>query len=165
MVAKVDKIAAEIQQAEAERLALVEQAAIVEKALAQPGADPALAVEHVTLGARIKAAALRALELAQRKQDAEQAALLSTYRQRLGELYAIEGELGALDAEIQAHQDAIARLNEARQPLESQRQLASGRLARLHQNARAAGLGGEAMAMRADMDRANRHDQQVKLIS
>lgn len=153
MAAKVDKIMAEIQQVEAERAALVERQAAVERALAEPGAPPELASELVTLGARIKAAALKMLALDQRKQDAERAGLLTTYRQRLGELYAVEAELGALDAEIQSHQDAITRLVAAKQPLESARQLASGRLARLHQDARAVGLGGEAMAMRADMDR------------
>lgn len=153
MAAKVDKIMAEIQQVEAERAALVERQAAVERALAEPGAPPELASELVTLGARIKAAALKMLALDQRKQDAERAGLLTTYRQRLGEYYAVEAELGAIDAEIQSHQDAIAGLVAAKQPLESARQLASGRLARLHQDARAAGLGGDAMAMRADMDR------------
>lgn len=84
------------------------------------------------------------------------AALLQQARQRLGELYAAQGELAALDAEIEAHQNAIARLNEARRPLEEQQRLASGRLARLHQDARAVGMGGELMALRAEMDKARR---------
>lgn len=68
----------------------------------------------------------------------------------------VEAELAALDGEIEAHQDAITRLVEAKKPLESARQLAGGRLARLHQDARAVGLGGELMALRADMDKARR---------
>lgn len=153
---KIDKIAAEIAGTEAERAALVERQQAVERALAEPNAPSELAAELVTLGARIKAAAARLLELAQRKQDAEHAALLATYRQRMGELYAVEGELAALNAQIQSHQNAIAALVEAKQPLESARQLASGRLARLHQDARAVGLGGELMALRSDMDKARR---------
>lgn len=56
---KVDKIMAEIQQVEAERAALVERQDAVERALAEPGAPSELAAELVTLGARIKAAAVR----------------------------------------------------------------------------------------------------------
>jgi len=153
MATKADKIAAEIAGTEAEHRALVERQQAVERALAEPGAPFELAAELVTLGARIKAAALKLLDLAQRKAAAADAALLADYRQRLGEYYAADAELLALDAEIQAHQDAIAALVEAKKPVESARQLASGRLARLHQDARAVGLGGDVMAMRADMDK------------
>lgn len=156
MSTKADKIMSEIAAVENERAALVERQQAVERALAEPGAPSELAAELVTLGARIKAAAVRLLALDQHKQDAEAAALLTTYRQRMGELYAVEAELAALDGEIQAHQDAITRLVEAKKPVESARQLASGRLARLHQDARAVGLGGELMALRAEMDKAQR---------
>lgn len=155
-MAKTTDISAEIQAVETERAALIARQQAVEAALAQPGAAPELATELVTIGARIKAGAVKLLELAQRKQDADRAALLQQARQRLGELYAAQGELAALDAEIEAHQNAIARLNEARRPVEEQQRMASGRLARLHQQARAVGLGGELMAMRADMDKAQR---------
>lgn len=156
MSTKADKIMSEIAAVETERAALIARQQAVEAALAQPGAAPELATELVTLGARIKAGAVKLLDLAQRKQDAEHAALLQQARQRLGELYAAQAELAALDAEIQTHQHAIARLTEARRPVEEQQRMASGRLARLHQQARAVGLGGELMAMRADMDKAQR---------
>ncbi len=59
MSTKADKIMSEIAAVENERAALVERQQAVERALAEPGAPSELAAELVTLGARIKAAAVR----------------------------------------------------------------------------------------------------------
>lgn len=152
----IESVDAEIQEVEAARAALVDRHAQVEAALAEPGAPAELAAELVTLGARIKAAAGKLAELAQRRQEVEHANVLALAAQRLGEIYAAETELAALDAEIDGYKKEIARLAKLRKPIAEARQLASGRLSKIHREARAAGLAAELRALRDDFDKARR---------
>lgn len=150
------KIQTEIETTHAEHQQLTERLAVVEADLAAPEAPPELAIEHVTLAARLKALGARLLDLAARKEAAENAALLADYKRKVEAMMAAGAECRATDAEIDAALAVVAALRAKRSAQEVERTTAMGRAQNAQNALRERGLQQDAKDIYTAVDKANR---------
>lgn len=138
-----NEIADAIVSEQQRRADLEHQRAQVEQALGNGAGDPAaLVVQQVTLGAQIKAAAGRILDLGQQRQSAERQEALNEYIRLQEAQRRAENAVRGLNDKITKHQEAIRELQQQREPLATEQQTALGRLMKQQQRLRALGIQG-----------------------
>lgn len=147
----------ELKALETERAALIAEHQATEQALAKPDAPPDLATKLVTLAARIKAAALRIVDLQARAEREADQRLLTDYARQIEDTHKAVDELEAKQAEIGILLAQVAMLRDEAGALETKRITAHGRAMKTFKALRERGLGAEAAELRNEADRARRH--------